>query len=74
MSHMREISIFVSDDQSMFSMVLLFEAVKYNVVDVLPILRIIILSVTSEQLDVIQKSRGELWKKESLDSNRRMRR
>lgn len=74
MSHMREISIFVSDDQSMFSMVLLFEAVKYNVVDVLPILRIIILRVTSEQLDVIQKSRGELWKKESLDSNRRMRR
>jgi hypothetical protein len=72
--NMNEIVIFVTERQSMFRAVLLLEEHGYDVTDVLPILRTIIVKLTPEQLVQVQENRGKLWKNDLLGSNKKTRR
>lgn len=60
----------IEDDTRMFDAVLQLEDAGYVITDVLPILRIIIISLTPEQLRLAEHKRDQRWNKESHISNR----
>lgn len=69
---MSEIVIFITERQSMFRAVLALEKAGYDVTDVLPILRTIIVKLTPEQFAQVQEGRGGLWKNELFVLSKKM--
>lgn len=63
---MNEMVIMITERQSMFRAVLVLEKSGYEVTDVLPLLRIIIVKLTPEQFKEIKDVRGGIWKNESF--------
>jgi len=69
---MTEIVIFITERQSMFRAILALEKAGYEVTDVLPLLRTIIVKLTPEQFAQVQEGRGNVWKNDLFALSKKM--